>query len=263
MDTLPSGPQCHFYSVWLLLRLVWWWNWSSWLGSSSRSLDVGQPLPLQDIWWCGSVLGTFFEMEWTSACISGMFATLIDKGISIDMTDLFQWKVFECSRQMTFVQLMLPYCGDARRRVLSTHQHVISDTKCDSNSPTRVHRVFTDMEHPRRCWLRDRLEIIASRWHSCAWAIFRCWRPICTVSGVETPHLSTLQWCWRDGVTLPSTRPGTAGVVAQPPLPKWPKMPVELLWADWGSEPSSRPGMRETERRSCMMGLCDWYSWTK
>jgi len=64
-------------------------------------------------------------------------------------------------------------------------------------------------------------------------------------------HLSTLQWCWRDGrtsvVTLPSTRPGAAGVMAKSPLSKRPKTPMELPGEDRGGDlsPSPRPGMRE------------------
>jgi len=38
---------------------------------------------------------------------------------------------------------------------LVTNQHTIAATKYDSNPHTRVHRVFTDMEHPHRCWPHD------------------------------------------------------------------------------------------------------------
>jgi len=34
-------------------------------------------------------------------------------------------------------------------------QHAIAATRYDSDPHTRVHQVFTDMEHPHRCWPRD------------------------------------------------------------------------------------------------------------
>jgi len=46
---------------------------------------------------------------------------------------------------------------------------------------------------------------------------------------------------------LPSARPGAAGVVAQPPLPKWSMMSVELPGEDRGGDLSPWPGMRERE----------------
>ena len=74
------------------------------------------------------------------------------------------------------------------------------------------------------------------RWDSTTW-------PHC--NGPENSR-----WDGRtSGVTLPSAQPGTAGVVAQPPLSKRPKMPVELPWEDLGGDPSTRPGMRERERK--------------
>jgi len=42
-----------------------------------------------------------------------------------------------------------------RTRRLITNQHAIAATRYDSDPHTRVHRVFTDMEHPHRCWPRD------------------------------------------------------------------------------------------------------------
>jgi len=36
-----------------------------------------------------------------------------------------------------------------------TNQHAIAATRYDNDPHTRVHRVFTDMEHPHRCWSRD------------------------------------------------------------------------------------------------------------
>jgi len=72
-------------------------------------------------------------------------------------------------------------------------------------------------------------------------------------------HLSTLQWCWWDGrtsgVTLPSTWPGAAGVMAKSPLSKRPKTPMELPGEDWGGDPSPRQGMREREREFRGSGL--------
>jgi len=63
-------------------------------------------------------------------------------------------------------------------------------------------------------------------------------------------HLSTLQWCWWDGrtsgVTLPSTRPRAAGVMAKSPLSKRPKTSMELPGEDRDCDPSPRPGMRES-----------------
>ena len=47
------------------------------------------------------------------------------------------------------------------------------------------------------------------------------------------------------GVTLPSTRPGAAGVMAKSPLSKRPKTPMELPEEDRGGDLSPRPGMRE------------------
>ena len=68
----------------------------------------------------------------------------------------------------------------------------------------------------------------------------------------DLSHLSTLQWCSRDGrtsgVTLPSTWPGVAGVMAKSPLSKQPKTPMELPGEDRGGDPSPRPGMREREK---------------
>ena len=92
--------------------------------------------------------------------------------------------------------------------------------------------------------------------------------PFSIVGGLPAPHrktrlshLSTLQWCWRDGrtsgVTLPSTRPGAAGVMAKSPLSKRPKMPMELPGEDRGGDPTrppSRSGMRE--RELCFARLC-------
>ena len=48
--------------------------------------------------------------------------------------------------------------------------------------------------------------------------------------------------------SLPGTRPGLAGIVAQPPLPKRSETPVELPGEDRGSDPSPRPAMKERER---------------
>jgi len=62
-----------------------------------------------------------------------------------------------------------------------------------------------------------------------------------------------VQWCWRDGrasgATLPSAWPGAVGVMAQPPLPKRPKMPAELPGEDRdGDTPPHREWQRERER---------------
>jgi len=38
---------------------------------------------------------------------------------------------------------------------LVTNQHAIAATRYDSDSHTRVHQVYTDMEHPHRCWPHD------------------------------------------------------------------------------------------------------------
>jgi len=82
--------------------------------------------------------------------------------------------------------------------------------------------------------------------------------PLSIVGGLSAPHrtsrlshLSTLQWCWRDGrtsgVTLPSTRPGVVGVMAKSPLSKRPKMPMELPGED---RAVNRPPDREWKRES-------------
>jgi len=115
---------------------------------------------------------------------------------------------------------------------------------------TRVStRVFTDMEHPHRCWprdwTRDQCVTVAKlrTGHSPLLAayLYRI--------GRRLSHLPTLQWCWRDGrtsgVKLPSTRPGAAGVMAKSPLSKQPKTPMELPGEDRGGDPSPQPGMRE------------------
>jgi len=80
--------------------------------------------------------------------------------------------------------------------------------------------------------------------------------PFSIVDGLSAPHrtlrlshLSTLQWCWWDGrtsgVTLPSTRPGVAGVMAKSPLSNWP-------WRGSGRWPVPPSGMRERERESSL-----------
>jgi len=38
---------------------------------------------------------------------------------------------------------------------LVTNQHAIAATRYDSDPHMYVHRAFTDMEHPHRCWPRD------------------------------------------------------------------------------------------------------------
>jgi len=38
---------------------------------------------------------------------------------------------------------------------LVTNQHAIAATRYDSDPHTRVHRAFTDIEYPHRCWPRD------------------------------------------------------------------------------------------------------------
>ena len=98
--------------------------------------------------------------------------------------------------------------------------------------------------------------------------------PFSIVGGLPAPHLtsrlshlSTLQWCWRDGrtsgVTLPSTRPGAAVVMAKSPLSKRPKTPMELPGKDRGGDPSPRPGMRERERQRERAGIMEFalYQW--
>ena len=68
---------------------------------------------------------------------------------------------------------------------------------------------------------------------------------ICTVSDVETPPLVHIATAY---AALSSAWPGAVGVVAQPPLPKRPKAPVELPGEDWGGDPSPPLlGMRERE----------------
>jgi len=87
----------------------------------------------------------------------------------------------------------------------------------------------------------------------CGWTAYG---PFSIVGSLSAPHrtlrlrhLSTLQWCWWDGrtsgVTLPSTRPGAAGVMAKSPLSKRLETPMELPGEDRGGDPSPRPGMRE------------------
>jgi len=84
--------------------------------------------------------------------------------------------------------------------------------------------------------------------------------PFSIVGGLPAPHrtsrlrhLSTLQWCRRDGrtsgVTLPSTRPGAAGVMAKSPLSKRPKTPMELPGEDRGAVTRPLTG-NERERES-------------
>jgi len=95
-------------------------------------------------------------------------------------------------------------------------------------------------------------------------------KPFSIVGGLSAPHrtsrlrhLSTLQWCWWDGrtsgVTLPRTWPGAVGVMAKSSLSKRPKMPMELSGEDRGSDPSPRPGMRESILNMCGM-VVQWYN---
>ena len=140
---------------------------------------------------------------------------------------------------------------------LVTNQHAIAATRYDSDPHTRIHRVLTDMEHPHCCWPRD-------------WTGDQCGtaahRPFSIVGGLPTPYrtprlrlLCTLQWCWWDvrtsGVTLPSTRPGVAGVMAKSPLPKRRKTPMELPGEDRGGD---LPPNREWERESGTRNIQEW-----
>ena len=52
-------------------------------------------------------------------------------------------------------------------------------------------------------------------------------------------------WCY-----TPGARPGSAVVMAQPPLPERSKMPVELPGEDRGGNPPLQPRMRETGREA-------------
>jgi len=73
--------------------------------------------------------------------------------------------------------------------------------------------------------------------------------PFSVVGGLSAPyrtsrlrHLSSLYWCWWDGrtsgATPPNAWPGAAGVMAQPPVPERPKMPMELFGEDCGGPPT-------------------------
>jgi len=82
-------------------------------------------------------------------------------------------------------------------------------------------------------------------WHGASSPLLAAW-----LTRDQTPplvHIAT--WSWWDGrtsgVTLPSTWPGAAGVMAKSPLSKRPKTPMELPGEDRGGDPSLRPGMRE------------------
>jgi len=78
---------------------------------------------------------------------------------------------------------------------LVTNQHAIAATRYDSDPHTRVHRVFTDMEHPHRCWppdwTRDQCVTVAQLrpGHSPLLAAYL------HRIGRRDSHLSTLQWC--------------------------------------------------------------------
>jgi len=51
------------------------------------------------------------------------------------------------------VKVMLDYITASA--TLVTSQHAIAATRYDSDPHTRVHRAFTDMEHPHCCWPHD------------------------------------------------------------------------------------------------------------
>jgi len=42
-----------------------------------------------------------------------------------------------------------------RSATLVANQHAIAATRYDSDTHTRVHQIFADMEHPHGCWPRD------------------------------------------------------------------------------------------------------------
>jgi len=99
------------------------------------------------------------------------------------------------------------------------------------------------------------LETSALRWRSYALVTLRCWQPIYSVLDDGTPppvHTVVMEpmkwhniWSYTARCMI-----GSAGVVAQTPLPKRCETPVELPGEDRGSDPSSppRPAMRDRER---------------
>jgi len=120
---------------------------------------------------------------------------------------------------------------------LIANQHAIAATRYDSDPHTHVHRVFTDMEHPHRCWPHD-------------WTRDQC----VMVAQLRMGHSPLLAACigCRDSATcahrsgademaehlvLHCTRPGVAGVMAKSPLSKRPKTPMELPGEDRGGDP--------------------------
>ena len=99
---------------------------------------------------------------------------------------------------------------------LVTNQHAIAATRYDSDPHMRVHRVFTDMEHPHCCW-------------PCDWTRDQC----ITVAQLRTGHspllAAYLHHCNGADETAEhlvlhcpaaSTLPGAAGVMANSPLSK-------------------------------------------
>jgi len=60
----------------------------------------------------------------------------------------------------------------------------------------------------------------------------------CPVVILTCPHCNGADEMATSGATLSSARRGLAGVVAQPPLPKWPKTLAELRGEDRGGDPT-------------------------
>jgi len=108
-------------------------------------------------------------------------------------------------------------------------------TRPPGNEREREHKMA---EHPH-CTAHDQV-----RWES--WNNLhysntrRPWMELSGEDGAVTRPPGNERERAQDGrtPTLYSAQPGTAGVVAQPPLPKQSKMPVELPEEDRGSDPS-------------------------
>jgi len=129
---------------------------------------------------------------------------------------------------------------------LVTNQHAITATRYDSDPHTRVHRAFTDMAHPHRCWPRD-------------WTRDQC----VTVAQLRTGHSALLAAYLhrirrRDSATCPHCNGAdemAEHLVLHCPAhdqawwESWPNLHYQSdPGEDQGGDTSPRPGMRERER---------------
>ena len=141
--------------------------------------------------------------------------------------------------------------------ILATHQHVITDSRYNSGSHTRVHRVFTDIEHPHHCW--------------------PCGLECVTVAHLRTGHSPLLvaylhRIRHRDSATCPHCNGAdetAEHLVSHCPAhdqarrESWPNLHCQsdpsCLWSFLErigvvTPPAPRPGMRERERERYLLG---------